>query len=470
MNTPECMSWGKLMCRIRLNRESVRQDQEGESDFLRDYGRIQFSRDFRQLQDKTQLFPLRRNNYVRTRLTHSLEVAHIGYRLAASLSSFILQKAKLEMKTEELSFTKEDISWLVSSACVSHDIGNPPFGHSGEDAVTRAISKSNLKEFKNYVFEGNAQGLRILTKLSDPQKKRIPLEKRKGLGLTCATLAAFVKYPCTESFWRNKKNFIKEDNQNNIEHKKFGIFDLDSVEMRTIFLNTGLLPIHDNGKDVYAFHRHPLSFLVEAADDICYHFSDLEDAVSSQIISLDDLTSLCRLLLGKTNAQLRNRSVSNLRGEVVTECIKHVCDTFKNNYNEIMTGNFHEGLFDSIRKNSFVSNNKKDFLERLSNLKRKTYRSECVSQIECMGQQVIESLIKLFMPWAELSDLNELNLHPENYRHEIIIDNLLQRSKMGDTSQKSRVYRIVDYVTRMTDSYALETFQKLTGTASLGSF
>ncbi len=266
------MNWEQLLSRKLLcDEKPVKQNlNDGRSPFQRDFDRIVFSSAFRRLQDKTQVFPLPESDFVHTRLTHSFEVSCVGRSLGTLIGSKIIQRHK-ELKEQYSHF---HLGEIVAAACLAHDIGNPPFGHSGEDAISEYFKNGDGKQFKEKLtelqwndltkFEGNAQGFRLLTKLQNPKIKG-------GLRLTCATLAAFTKYP-KESFTIDNTN---ADGKSKL-YKKFGFFQPEKELFSEVAGEVGLNKKLNKQKYLW-WERHPLAFLVEAADDICYRIMDLED-------------------------------------------------------------------------------------------------------------------------------------------------------------------------------------------------
>lgn len=268
--------WGSLLSNKRLGEEPREQERTTHrSAFDRDYDRIIFSSAFRRLQDKTQVFPLSRSDYTRTRLTHSLEVASVG----RSLGKMAVKGLEQSGKFASVDVTPDEVGTLVSAACLAHDVGNPPFGHSGESSIQEWASK-NLEEkdftkeeyldFKH--FEGNAQTFRAYAKLQGR-------ERRGGLRLTYATLGTIMKYPIgSES--------VTMPAPKSVAYKKFGFFQDDKVLAEEVLKHLNL--VKGDGK----FKRHPLVYLMEAADDICYAVIDLEDAYRLKVISFDDVFDL----------------------------------------------------------------------------------------------------------------------------------------------------------------------------------
>ena len=279
------MNWQKLLSDIQLGTEDFLQTSkpDGRSQFQKDFDRIVFSPAFRRLQDKTQVFPLPESDFVHTRLTHSLEVSVVG----RSLGNLVGEKIVESHSSLKNDFTKFHLGEIVAAACLAHDIGNPPFGHSGEDAISEYFRSGNGKRFASIItdkkkwsdltkFEGNAQGFRIITRLQNPKVNG-------GLRLTHATLATLTKYP--------KESLTNSDNNNALQkkiYKKFGFFQAEKEIFQKIAEHTGLIKFN-NEENFWC--RHPLSFLVEAADDICYRIMDLEDGFRLGLFLLKKLKS-----------------------------------------------------------------------------------------------------------------------------------------------------------------------------------
>ena len=287
------MEWNKLLPNIRLGQkeESEKDDAQMRSAWQRDYDRIAFSSAFRRLQDKTQVFPLSESDYPRTRLTHSIETSIVGRSLGMKVGHYIVETYGLEKQ----GISPFDIGSIVASACLAHDIGNPPFGHSGEAAIRdwfrgpglewlNELTETQKLDFLN--FEGNAQGFGIITRTQKPNYNG-------GMQLTYATLGAYSKYP-REAF--NKDQNEKDQNElEGISSDKHGFLQMD----KETFLNVANILELKPKINESAWFRHPLAFLVEAADDICYQIIDLEDASLLKRITLDDVKKYLKPLCGK---------------------------------------------------------------------------------------------------------------------------------------------------------------------------
>ncbi len=277
------MDWNRLLSRVRLGLSRPHPDSEARTDFQRDFDRIVFSSAFRRLQDKTQVFPLSQSDYVRTRLTHSLEVSSVGRSLGTMVGDSVIKRHGLK------GVYPQDFGAVVAAACLAHDIGNPPFGHAGEDAIrlwftTSATGLALLDALTNWQradflrFEGNAQGFRIITRLQSP-------DNRGGMQLTCATVGTFTKYP--------RAAWLPADPPPGIAFRKFGFYQDDEGLFAEVASQLGLESIQAG-----AWSRHPLAYLVEAADDICYRIIDVEDAFRLQQLRFEDVQALLLPLTG----------------------------------------------------------------------------------------------------------------------------------------------------------------------------
>lgn len=415
------MEWDTLLNPIRQSAaaaDAPSGNTAERSAFNKDYGRVLYSSAFRRLQDKTQVFPLGRNDYVRTRMTHSLEVVNVGRSLAKRLHSIAAHRGAAVPDADDM----EDI---VATVCLAHDIGNPPFGHSGEDAISSALQGT---AYEGFCFEGNAQGFRLLSKICDPIKGQ-------GLNLTAATLAAFTKYPCTAASKRH-------------HYKKFGIMPEEQAIFAEVAQRCGLPALDEQG-DVWA--RHPLALLMEAADDISYLIADIEDAYFSKIISYEEcIHQLAAItpsidkdrMTTAASAHEQAGCVHTARALAVSESIDRIENVLQREYDSIMSGTFTgslmkhvPGAYDSVKQFS---------AERI-------YNHESVIRIEITGFNVLKDLIQLFMEWvtAPASPLGRK------------IGDILHAP---DTAEEhERFLHIIDYVSGMTDSYALHTYNTLFG-------
>lgn len=420
------MEWNKLLSAERLGAGSSTSSHR--SVFNQDYGRVLYSSAFRRLQDKTQVFPLGRNDYVRTRLTHSLEVSNVGRGLAIELQDIVERKEGAGIPL------LSGMSDIVSTACLAHDIGNPPFGHSGETAIESAVRE--LTGQTEYTFEGNAQGFRLLTRICDPIKDC-------GLNLTCATLGAFTKYPCTQT------------TVDKSIYPKFGINDSELDVFEIVAEKCGL-PLLKPG--VWA--RHPLAYLMEAADDISYLIADLEDAFLSKIITFEEaVEQLFKLAHFPADAQNKvmeekkrldeEAAVRYARALAVGNCISAAAGALETHYDEIMSGEFSGKTL--MSKSVFA----KEYEETKDFSKRYVYNHESVVRIEITGFNVIKKLMELYLQWVDNPD------SPLSKK----IGCILHADEKKAESEDYRFAHVIDYVSGMTDSYALKTYTDLFGCA-----
>ncbi len=439
------MNWNQIISTTRLGQEELatKDHKHSRTQFQRDYDRIIFSSPFRRMQNKTQVFPLPGSVFVHNRLTHSLEVASVG----RSLGSMFVEKAESEkMEIENPLFL--EIGSVVSAACLAHDMGNPPFGHSGEDAIAQFFKKSNEPRLRNELseaewrdfiqFDGNANAFRLLSHQFNGRREG-------GFALTYTTLASVVKYPYESML---------------TEKPKFGFFQSEKEIYSRIASELGLNQIGEN-PDKYI--RHPLVFLVEAADDICYQLMDLEDAHKLKIHSFDQTRSLLLNFFDPQTEQKQiirmnetlnlvadpNEQIAYLRASVIGKLVKQCIDVFYEKHVAIFNGNFQKALIDQVQPTSLAA---------ISEIKdvsiRNIYNDRSVVEIEISGYQIIGTLLEVFVD--AILNPNEgfskklLQLMPDQYggNHE---------------STYQKVQAVVDFVSGMTDLYALDLYRKIKG-------
>jgi len=327
-------SWRALLLDSRVPKVTSTATQSPEIDPLRsafeaDYDRVIYSTAFRRLARKTQVHPLALNDHVRTRLTHSLEVGCVGRSLGKKLAGFL--RAQKHMPADR---TEGDLVWIMLSACAAHDIGNPPFGHAGEYAIREWVTTHQTAVFGEHsvspgvradlaLFEGNAQGFRIAARPDNP--------KTGYLRLTYATLGAMIKYP-----WNSEDQRAKDQ-------KKFNVFSTEQPLFKTMMDAMGL--VDTNGE----FRRHPMSFLTEAADDICYRIMDLEDAVEIGILDEERVRALYKDSIN--DVESASASLAVLRGIVIRALIDGVWNVFENDYANIMEGKRSDDLKSGLNDN-----------------------------------------------------------------------------------------------------------------------
>lgn len=423
------------------------------TDFQRDFDRIIFSSAFRRLQNKTQVFPLPGSVFVHNRLTHSLEVASVGRSLGSLIGDFISKKYQNDLSEVSTNFYQYQLSDVIAAACLCHDIGNPAFGHSGEDAIasyfeqneTSIKSLFNEKEWADLVnFEGNANAIRVLTHQQQGKDEG-------GLQLTYSTLASIAKYPC-EAIARKKTI---------IHRKKFGFFQNSKSTFLDIATSTGMQRESD---DPIIHKRHPFVWLVEAADDICYSIIDMEDAHRLGIVNSKDCEELFIDLIKSVNPDdLKrvkdkldiisnpNERVSYLRAKVINSLINKSVSVYQSNFDKIIAGNMDMALLDIFKQESSSLTE----IERFSI--DKIYNHKAVIEIENAGYNVMYELLDHFIPSIILEkparknyDKMALKLIPKQFVYE-------------EGSAYDKVLGVLDFVSGMTDNYATDLYRKIKG-------
>lgn len=447
------MKWQKLLSFKRLGKEKQQSatNIKFRTPFQQDFDRIVFSSEFRRLQNKTQVFPMPKSDYVRNRLTHSLETASVGRSLGNIAGQYILKKYP-ELNSE---FNFSDIGAIVSSACLAHDIGNPPFGHSGEDAISEYFKSDlaskfliNLNEYQLsdlQNFEGNAAGFRILVNTPEAQSKY-----KGGLGLTYATLSAFVKYP--------KLSFP------NLRHKKIASLKKYSFlysEKDVFYRIAEELEFEQREIDGELYYsRFPLAYLVEAADDICYTIIDYEDGFQEGLVSFHEVEEVFIDVLGVEwqesygkYKQILNRDskLHFLRSKVINTLINQVSKAFEDNEELLLKGEYDKSLLDEIPAAAKIDSIKKDSFERI-------YSSTPVLKIEAAGYRVLPELLDIFIN-AIFNPGKEQNRRLIKLIPDIYLDN--QRKMFEDDYQK--LLNITMFISGMTDKAAVELYRQLTG-------
>lgn len=422
------------------------------TDFQRDFDRIIFSSAFRRLQNKTQVFPLPGSVFVHNRLTHSLEVSSVGRSLGSIIGEFIHDHFIYDLNDDSQNFYLHNLGNVIAAACLCHDIGNPAFGHSGEDAIASYFdrnevdlkSKFNQKEWADLVnFEGNANAIRVLAQQQQGKDAG-------GTQLTLTTLASIAKYPCEAI--AKKKGVL--------HRKKFGFFQNEKDIFLQIASGTNLI---SESQDPYIFKRHPFVWLVEAADDICYNIIDMEDAHRLGIVSTADCKNLFyELVKSETDDISRvkrkldsisneNEKISYLRAKVINALINKSVELYKSNLSLIFDGNLDKGLLDIYKS----ENKTLQDIEQFSI--EKIYNHRAVVEIENAGYNVMYELLDHFIPSILKStddrksyDKKALKLLPKQFFYE-------------DGSDYQKVLGVVDFVSGMTDNYATDLYRKIKG-------
>lgn len=434
------------------------QAERARTSFIRDYDRLIFSSAFRRLQNKTQVFPLPGAVFVHNRLTHSLEVASVGRSLGKTAGEAIATKMG-EVTDGFTEFYKYELPNVIAAACLAHDIGNPPFGHSGEEAIRVFFSSLSGQEknlFENELttnqqrdflkFEGNANALRTLTHaFGEPQPG--------GYRLTYTTLASIVKYPCTSLYGFNKAQLCT---------KKSGFFDSE-LPIYTEIAETLGIPRLSADQEVFA--RHPFVYLVEAADDICYRVIDFEDAHRLGIISLDKLQQLflsffdaeqgfnARSKVEETLAQIKdaNQKVQYLRARLINHLVYRITDIFLQNEEKLLEGSLEKPLMEYLPSHelTLLKDIDKFSVEQI-------YNHRSVIEIEVAGFTVIGALLEHFA---------QAVMHPNNAKSGKLLKLIPAQFEVQPANRMlyANLQGVVDFVAGMTDLYAVDLYRKITG-------
>lgn len=447
------MNWQTLFSNQRFNSSTRNRQDHSRGDYMRDYDRLIFSSQFRRLQNKTQVFPLPGAVFVHNRLTHSLEVASVGRSLGRTVGEKIAERYANQLDEIGLDFYRFELPAVVMTACIAHDIGNPPFGHSGEKAIrayfeelpqdkkSRIQNELTENQFNDFLkFEGNANAFRILTDMF----------LKNGLKLTFVTLASIVKYPTNSTTGFNKSAHVAT--------KKSGFFDSEISYYQQI---AERLEIHkiDEPKQIYA--RHPFVFLVEAADDICYRIIDLEDAHRLHIISTQEALALLLPFfegeevygyLQKKIPEIEDnqQKLSLLRAMLINQLTNKCADVFMENEVEILNGTLNKPLLDLLDERT---TNLIKIIDDVS--LKKIYRHQAVIEVEIAGYHVIGGLLDAFVSSV---------LFPKTAKSAMLLQLLPPQFAINfENSLYTNLQRVVDYITGMTDIYAVDLYRKITG-------
>ena len=437
------MNWQQLISNKRFGLEEIHEAQKDDrTEFQRDYDRLIFSAPFRRLQNKTQVFPLPGSVFVHNRLTHSLEVSCVGRSLGNSIA------IQLVAKYPELANTHvPEIGAIVSAACLAHDLGNPPFGHSGEKAISTYFSEGKGLALKSQLssmewedlthFEGNANAFRLLTHQF--------LGRRKGgFVMTYSTLAAIVKYPFP-SVLAGKKS-------------KFGFFTSEENSYLKIAEELGIKRLSKEGEPPQ-YARHPLVYLVEAADDICYQMMDIEDAYKLKLLTPKEAKDLYLLFFDEKKKRRveeifsfvtdGNEQIAYLRATVIGILIKECTKVFMENEEAILNGTFEGALIKHI--SSPLSESYKECSKVAV---EKIYRSRDVLDIELAGFHVISTLLELMINAVQ---------SPEKAYSQLLINRVSSQYDIKAPTLYGRIQAVLDYLSGMTDVFALDLFRKIKG-------
>ncbi len=440
------MEWTKLISNKRLGQEHRHTERHDDrTEFKRDYDRLIFSAPFRRLQNKTQVFPLPGSIFVHNRLTHSLEVASVGMSLGNDVAQRLISERHPELKGTLF----EQIGQIVSTACLAHDLGNPPFGHSGEKAIQTFFTEGEGLQLKPLVsatfwddithFEGNANAFRLLT-------HQFKGRRAGGFVMTYSTLASIVKYPYASSA-AGKKG-------------KFGFFQSEQNYYKRIADEMGIKQLSGAGEPLH-YARHPLVFLVEAADDICYEIMDIEDAHKLKIISYEeteqrlldffdnDTQEKIRQRISSEELQDPNEKIVYLRACVIGKLENECVNAFVENEESILNGTFPGSLIDHIHP---VQRGAYQRCAELS--ERCIYHSRPVLDVELSGYKIMGTLLK---------QMTDAVVHPERYYSQQLIRRVSSQYDIQADDLEVRIMAVIDYISGMTDVYALDVYQKISG-------
>ena len=446
------MNWEQLLSLRRQGDTNKRlriEQDETRLGFEVDYDRIIFSSAFRSLQDKTQVIPLSKTSFVHTRLTHSLEVSVVGRSLGRIIGKAVLEKYPQLKKTH--GYQSNDFGAIVAAASLAHDIGNPPFGHSGEKAIGNYFLNGNGKRFKSQLspkeyqdlidFEGNANGFKILSETKNGVEG--------GLRLSYATLGAFMKYP---------KESLPKRPSFNISDKKYGVFQSEKDFFLEVANELGLQNRGDR-QDI-SFSRHPLAFLVEAADDICYTIIDFEDGINLGLIDEEfALEYLIKLVKDNINTikynSLKKSSdrLAYLRSLAINTLVTEASSVFINNEEAILNGKFTTSLLDKSNYKAQVDDIIKISIQKI-------YKSNNVIDKEIAGYKILNTLLEVFTNSVENYKTGVTTQFDQLILNDLILGN------PDDFSTYQYLIETCNYISRLTDSNAMLNFQKINGNLS----
>lgn len=438
------MNWESLYSNKRLGSTSPVQPESGRGDYIRDYDRVIFSSPFRKLQNKTQVFPLPGAFFVHNRLTHSLEVASVGRSLGKLAGEKIAEKYKGAFSKTSDDFYRFELSDVIQTACLAHDIGNPPFGHFGEEAIRAffedffkrngelGLNPQQIRDFTK--FEGNANAFRILTSLF----------VKSGLKLTYTTLASVVKYPADS---------LRGFDKSRLATKKSGFMYSEAPFFREIAAELGI----PGNEDVYA--RHPFVYLVEAADDICYRVIDLEDAFKLKVVSFREVLELLLPLLdnsplkGYLENKLRSipdeeQQLSLLRALLINHLTQLCAEAFLENEPALLNGTLDHSLIDLLDEPL------RQQLTRVTDFSvKRIYNHHSVIEKELAGHHVIYGL---------LEDFANALVTPTSERSRKVL-RLLPLAVNPADGYYTHLQQVVDHISQMTDDFAMDLYKKIRG-------
>lgn len=440
------MEWQQLISNKRFGKEESHDTMKDDRTvFQRDYDRLIFSAAFRRLQNKTQVFPLPNQIFVHNRLTHSLEVASVGRSLGHDSAALLIQRHP-ELRKTHLT----EAGGIVSAACLAHDMGNPPFGHSGEKAINSYFSEGEGLRFKAMLddeqewndlthFEGNANAFRLLTHQFRGRRKG-------GFVMTYTTLASVVKYP-----WSSTSDAVEKK-------RKLGFFKSEESSYARIAEELGIKRLSSDGEPL-CYARHPLVYLVEAADDICYAIMDIEDAHKLKLLTTAETKELLFSFLptrlrkkiesGFNIVTDENEEIVYLRS-VVINCLTQECiRTFVENEEAILDGTFEGSLICNISPTL-----QKAYTACMQAAKEKIYRSKEVVDIELAGFKVILSLAEIFI---------DAVTHPQKTYSKLLMERIASQYETSAPTLYGKILAVLDFLSATTDVYALDLYRRING-------
>ncbi len=434
------MNWNQLISDRRLGLEEYHEERtHTRSDFQRDYDRLIFSSPFRRLQNKTQVFPLPGSIFVHNRLTHSLEVSSVGRSMGYEVALRIIDRYRNEDWSQKLYSVRD----IVAASCLCHDLGNPPFGHSGEKTISTYFSEGNGRELSSLItgqqwsdltnFEGNANSFRLLT-------HRFRGRRNGGMAMTYSALASIVKYPYS-SLHSGAKG-------------KFGFFASEEETFRKV---AGFLGMPETGDGV--FSRHPLVYITEAADDICYQIMDLEDAHKLKTIDRETVMALLMGFFSEKERARMNRTLSSLddpnekiaylRSNAIGAMVVECSDVFADNERAILDGSFSGTLIEKTG-----SRIRDAYMACSDTAWTRIYCAPEVVDIELAGNRIITYL---------LDTLLDAVIHPEKNYSKLLLNIIPGQYDTAAPTLYEKVQSVLDHISGMTDVYALDLFRKLNG-------
>lgn len=447
--------WNLLLGEKRFREKSITIESDGRNTFENDYGRLISSAPIRRLQDKTQVFPLEESDYTRTRLTHSLEVSYLGSSIGQSIENLLLKKGELDIEL------KGNLSSLLRVAGLVHDLGNPPFGHFGEEAIKKFFKKyfennsdttlSDLEKADFENFDGNVQTLRILSKL-------YYFGDEFGYNLNYSSLASIIKYP-SNSLEGNKKPTTE------IAKKKFGYFVTETETYKKIndYLKLGN-------------RRHPVVYLLESADDIAYSAADIEDGVKLGKVDLDDIERIFSKNLDKNKSTVLNKlkelkdkyaNEKNIDTTLVVQkfriftqqiMIESIVKSFEENYDEIMEGKLENEIIDI--------SDAKDIRKAYKTLQYIVFDDKSILKKEIAGWEAIYGLLEIFVTASQSESFISSGNNLEARLYKIISTShrkVYEDVEKHSNTEYKKLQLIVDFISGMTDRYAIRLFQQLKG-------